>query len=169
VALFLAVVVGLLPRTVAGFDMRMTGLNADTARYSGIRTVRVAALALTFSGAFAGLAGTSLILASELSHLFNGFSANYGFEGIIVGLLAHNNAWGCVIAALLFAFLRQGGGYMEATAGVPAQLVLITQGLVIILVAASDLALRRWTATPPAGLVVTEAPPQLKASRSKPS
>jgi general nucleoside transport system permease protein len=133
-----------LSRTTFGFRLRATGSNPDTARHSGIKTVRVTVAALVISGGLAGLAGSSLILAGPTGTMADEFSANYGFDGIVVALLARNNPIACVPAALLFAALRQGSGVMEAQVGVPAEVVLITQGLVIVLIAgASLLATRR--------------------------
>ena len=47
-------------------------------------------------------------------------------------------------AALLIAALRQGGGLMEARVGVSSSLVLITQGLVVVLLAGWPLMLFWW-------------------------
>ena len=58
----------------------------------------------------------------------DGFSANYGFDGIVVALLARNSPAGCIPAALLFAALRQGGGLMEARVDVSSSLVLSSRG-----------------------------------------
>ncbi|WP_326643906.1 ABC transporter permease [Streptosporangium sp. NBC_01755] len=125
----------LLRNTTAGFRLRATGANPDFAAYSGIKTVRISALALVASGGLAGLAGASLIGASPQANMADNFSANYGFEGIVVALLARNSPLACIPAAFLFASLKQGGGLLEARVGVPSGLVLVTQGLVIILVA----------------------------------
>lgn len=133
----------LLTRTRTGYELRVTGANPAFAKYSGIRTTRVAAWALVASGGLAGLAGASLIAASPSGNMADKFSANYGFEGIVVALLARNNPLGCIPAALLFAFLKQGGGLMEARVGVPSGLVQVTQGLVIILVAGTTFLLAR--------------------------
>lgn len=133
----------MLASTRIGYRLRVTGSNADFASYSGIATTRVAALAMVASGGLAGLAGSSLISSSPAGNMADNFSANYGFEGIVVALLARNNPIGCVPAALLFAFLKQGGGLMEARVGVPSGLVLVTQGLVIVLVAGSTFLLQR--------------------------
>jgi simple sugar transport system permease protein len=132
-----------LSSTRIGYRLRVTGANKDFASYSGISTTKVAALALVASGGLAGLAGSSLISSSPAGNMADNFSANYGFEGIVVALLARNNPVGCVPAALLFAFLKQGGGLMEARVGVPSGLVLVTQGLVIVLVAGSTFLLQR--------------------------
>jgi ABC-type uncharacterized transport system permease subunit len=143
-ALLLVVVVSfVLRRTTFGFRLRFTGANEEAARRAGIRTTFTTVLAFAVSGALAGLAGCSLILSSETGTLTDNFSAGYGFAGIVVALLARNKPAGVVPAALLLASLRQGGGLMEASVGVPASLVLITQGLVILLVAATAFVVER--------------------------
>lgn len=128
----------LLSRTSFGFRLRLTGASEDAARYAGVSTVRAGAHALLLSGALAGLAGSSLILAGESARMTDNFSAGYGFQGIVVALLAQNSPFASLPAALLFAFLRQGGGLMEARVGVPSSLVLITQAIVIIAVAGTS-------------------------------
>ena len=132
-----------LRRTAFGFRLRLTGSNETAARYAGVRTVRITVAALLISGALAGIAGSSLILGGETASMADGFSATFGFTGIVVALLARNSPVGTVPAALLFAALQQGGGLMEARVGVSSSVVLITQGIVILLVAASGLLYER--------------------------
>lgn len=127
----------LIAKTVFGFRLRLTGANENAARYAGVKTVRVGAYALVLSGALAGLAGSSLILSGESGTLADNFSANYGFDGIVVALLARNNPIGVLPAALLLAALRQGGTQVEAQVGVSSALVQMIQGVVIVLVAGS--------------------------------
>jgi simple sugar transport system permease protein len=127
-----------LQRTAFGFKLRLTGANEEAARHAGIGTVKVTVLAFLVSGALAGLAGSSLILAGESGSMADNFSASYGFAGIVVALLARNSPIGVVPAALLFAVLRQGGGLMEARVGISSAVVGITQGLVILLVASAS-------------------------------
>lgn len=130
----------LISRTVFGYRLRLTGASEPTARYAGVKTVQVAVWALVASGAMAGLAGSSLILSGESGTLAENFSANYGFDGIVVALLARNSPTGVIPAALLLAALRQGGVQVEAQVGVSSALVQIIQGVVIILIAGTALA-----------------------------
>lgn len=133
-----AVVLTLIQRrTTAGFRLRLLTANPDAARDAGVPTVKVGALALLTSGAIAGVVGSSLILASTGGVMTDGFSNNYGFLGIAVALLARNSPLGCIAAGLLFAALQQGGGLVETRVGVPSALVQITQGVVIVVLAAS--------------------------------
>jgi ABC-type uncharacterized transport system permease subunit len=136
-----------LRRTAFGFHLRLTGANEEAARHAGISTVRMTVMALLVSGALAGLVGGSLTLGGESPSMTDNFSAGYGFAGIVVALLARNVPIATIPAALLFAALRQGGGLMEARVGISSALVLITQGLVILLVAGSGILFERLTAT----------------------
>jgi ABC-type uncharacterized transport system permease subunit len=111
--------------------------NEEAARHSGMATKAIGAGALMTSGAVAGIVGSSLILGSFTGTMTEGFSSGYGFIGIAVALLARNSPVGCVAAALLFAMLQQGGALLETRVGVSSASVDITQGLVILLMAAS--------------------------------
>jgi simple sugar transport system permease protein len=124
----------LLAKTTFGYRMRVVGANPSLARQAGMSAQRVGAGSIILSGALAGLAGTSLVLAANTVAMTDTFEAGYGFTGIAVALLARNAVVGVVPAALLFAALEQGGGSMEGTVGVPASLVDLVQGLVIVLV-----------------------------------
>jgi simple sugar transport system permease protein len=133
VAVVLLVVV--LRRTTAGFRLRLTGANPEAARHVGVPVVKVGALALVVSGAIAGLAGACMILGPQGGVLQDDFSSNLGFDGIAVALLARNSPIGSVPAAVLFAALIQGGGFVEAQVGVSTSLVDTVFGIVVVLAA----------------------------------
>ncbi len=122
-------------RTTFGLTLRIAGANPTAARRVGINTVRINASGLILSGGIAGVVGASLILGGETARMGDGFSAGFGFEGIVVALVARNNPIGAVPAALLFAILDSGSGFMETRVGVASELVYVTQGLVILFVA----------------------------------
>ena len=126
-----------LRRTVVGYRLRLTGANPAAARATGTRTRLVGVGALCASAGMAGVAGSSLVLASPAGNLAPGFSAEYGFDGIVVALLARNSPLGAIPAALLLASLRQGGGLLEARVGISSGLVTATQAVVILLVTGS--------------------------------
>jgi ABC-type uncharacterized transport system permease subunit len=126
-----------LRRTTAGFRLRMTGANPEAARHVGVPVVRVGALALVVSGAIAGLAGAFMILGPQGGSLQDDFSSNLGFDGIAVALLCRSSPIGTIPAALLFAALIQGGGFLEAQVGVSTSLVDVVFGLVVVLAAGS--------------------------------
>jgi ABC-type uncharacterized transport system permease subunit len=133
----LAVVIQLaLHRSVFGVRLRAVGLNELASRRAGIPYERYIILAMAVAGAFGGLAG-AIMLQGDQYVLKDGFTSGYGFDGLVVGLLARGSAVGVVLGALFFGFLRSGGINMEMTAQVPSAVVVIIQGLVIIAIAAS--------------------------------
>ncbi|MCV7180327.1 ABC transporter permease [Mycolicibacterium murale] len=137
-ALLLACLVLLVQRrTHLGLQLRLTGANSQAAEASGISVMKIAVLGFVISGAFAGLAGASLVLSATSFNLTDTFTAGLGFTGIVAALLARNNPIGVIPAAILLAGLSRGGNLMETQAGVPGSIVLVTQGLVILFVAAS--------------------------------
>jgi simple sugar transport system permease protein len=135
IALLLAAVVAVaLDKTVWGLRLRAIGLNAVAARRAGLRIAPTIVLVLFLAGAFGGLAG-AFMLQGDQGSLKARFSSGYGFDGLVVGLLARGSIPGVIAAALLFGFLRSGGISMEMQAGVPSALVLVIQGLIILLLA----------------------------------
>jgi len=129
-----AVVAYLLARTTWGFRLRVTGANEQVANYSGISATRAGAQSIVASGAIAGLAGSSLVLAATIPTMTEEFEDGFGFLGIAVALLARNSPWAVIPAALLFGALLQAGQSMEATIGISSSLVGIVEGIMIGLV-----------------------------------
>ena len=134
-ALLLAVGVAVaLDKTVWGLRLRAIGLNTVAARRAGMRIAPSIIGVLFLAGAFGGLAG-AFMLQGDQGSLKARFSSGYGFDGLVVGLLARGSVVGVFAASLLFGFLRSGGISMEMGAGVPSALVLVIQGLIILMLA----------------------------------
>lgn len=128
-------------KTTIGFEIRAVGANPDGARYAGMNIVRNFVIAMTLSGALAGLAGATQVLGID-HWVGQGFSAGYGFDSIAIALLGQSHPLGVVLAALLWGTLRSGATRMQSMAGVPIEIISIIQGLVIVFVAAP--AFIRW-------------------------
>lgn len=128
-------------KTTLGFEIRAVGANPDGARYAGMNIVRNFVLAMTLSGALAGLAGASQVLGID-HWVGQGFSAGFGFDSIAVALVGQSHPFGVVLAALLWGTLRSGATRMQSLAGIPIDIISIIQGLVIVFVAAP--AVIRW-------------------------
>jgi general nucleoside transport system permease protein len=134
-ALVLALVVYVvLDKTAYGVRLRALGLNAIAARRAGIPIQSSIVLALFIAGALGGLAGAFMLQGEQYS-LKSRFSSGFGFDGLVVGLLARGSVVGVMTSALLFGFLRSGGINMEMAAAVPSAIVLIIQGLIILTLA----------------------------------
>ena len=127
----------LLARTRWGFNLRMVGLNQRTAKRAGVSPTAVGAGALMASGAFAGLAG-GILLTGTAFRVNDGFSSNYGWEGLLVALIAGARASLAVPAAFLYGALRAGGGVLAST-GVSPRIVGVVQALILLAVALPSL------------------------------
>lgn len=128
-------------KTTIGMEIRSVGANPDGARYAGMNILRNFVIAMTLSGALAGLAGSVQVLGID-HWVGQGFSAGYGFDSIAIALLGQSHPAGVVLAALLWGTLRSGATRMQSLAGVPIEIISIIQGLVVVFVAAP--AVIRW-------------------------
>ncbi len=133
-----ALVSWLLFRSTLGFEFRAVGLNPSGARYAGMNISRTLILTMSICGGLAGLAGTTEIIGVNKA-MTPGFSPGYGFDGIAIALLGGSSPVGVVMAALLFGALRAGATPMQAATGIPIDLVVVIQALVIMFVAAPAL------------------------------
>jgi simple sugar transport system permease protein len=136
----------LLFHTTLGYRIRMVGTNRDGARYAGIKTTWVMALAMALSGGLAGLGGAVELLGVQ-HRLIDNFSPGWGFDGIAVALVGRLNPIGALIAALFFGALRNGANSMQTAVRVDVVVVYIIQGLAIIFLIAGTSAnrrIRRW-------------------------
>lgn len=123
-------------RTKWGYELRSTGSNPTAAEYGGISVRKQIIIAMTISGALAGLVGVNEVLGHRYRY-YDGFSDNYGYTGIAVALLGRNHPVGVILAALLFAILQRGGIPVDAfTEHVTKDIVQVLQGTIILFVAA---------------------------------
>ncbi|MCF1464812.1 ABC transporter permease [Agrobacterium vitis] len=132
IALGLVVLYWLWDRwTALGFETRLAGLNARFAGAVGINVPGVLMRMMLLSGAIGGLAGGIHALGTVFRYV-SGFSPGYGFVGIAVALLGRGNAWGMLLAAILFGALATSGATIQLFSDVPIEIVNILQGLIMI-------------------------------------
>jgi len=130
-----------LARTVFGYDLRASGEAPEAARRSGINIARLTWIALTLSGAIAGLGGATIV-TGELHRFNTQLSPGYGFTAIAVALVGDLQPLWICLAAFGFGMLESGGLAMQASAQVPKDAIHVIEGLIILVLAA-----RRYVAT----------------------
>jgi simple sugar transport system permease protein len=123
-----AVVLG---RTVWGFRLRMLGLNARTAQRMGVAAAVLGTIALIVSGALAGLAGGVLLTGTPDYRVTLGYSRNFGWDGLLVALLAREKPLLAIPMAFVFASLRTGSDFLAVT-GVARDIVNVVQALLVL-------------------------------------
>jgi general nucleoside transport system permease protein len=125
----------LLNKTTLGFEIRTVGANPDAAKYAGINVKRIIILTMALSGMLAGLAGTIEVTGLNYRHEL-GFSIGYGFDAIAIALLGRSHPLGVVLAAILFAAMRNGATRMQFLTQMPVDLISMLQALILLFVAA---------------------------------
>lgn len=131
----------LLDRSTFGFELRAAGANPRAAETAGINVRRTMMLTLVLSGALAGLAASAPVLGTEKG-LSVGLAGTIGFDAITVALLGKSRPVGVFFAGLLFGALNAGGALMQSSAGIPVDIVQITQAIIVLAIAGSEAV--RW-------------------------
>lgn len=138
----LAVVVfwWILDRSTLGFQVRAVGANPAAARTAGISVEKITTITMMISGAFMGLVGANEALGT-VGYVSRDIAGSLGFDAITVALLGRNKPLGTMFAGLLFGAFK-AGGYTMQPKGVPIDMILILQSVIVLLIAAP--ALVRW-------------------------
>lgn len=123
----------LLYKTPIGYRIRVVGMNPDAARLAGISASKLYVIAFMISGGLAAMAGFTEV--NGVQHmLVQGFNTDIGPAGLGIAILANANPIGIIFASILFGALKVGGTIMGQMSGIPASIIEIMQGFVMIFV-----------------------------------
>ncbi len=123
----------LLFRTRHGLAMRAAGESLAGARAAGVAIARVRTRATILGGAFAGVAGASLVLA-QVGTFAERMTAGRGFVAIAIVVLGRWSPVGVLAAALLFGAATALQYLLQALGlDVPYQLFLMLPYLLVLL------------------------------------
>ena len=129
-------------RSKLGYGIRMTGLNGKFSQYAGIPVNRTILLSQIIGGGIAGIGGSV-----EMLGMYSRFSwvgtPGYGWDAIIISILAKENPAFIPFSAFFLAYIRIGADIMAMTSDVPSEIVAIVQGVIILLLAAKQF-LSKW-------------------------
>ena len=140
-------------RTPLGYDIRAIGANINAARASGINVSRVMILSMLISGALAGFSG-GLYIQGVIHQLLDVRSSGstppwaWGYTGIVVALMGRLHPIGVVFASFFFGALLSGMSSVARELAVPAPLVDLSQGIVIMIVLIGEALVRyrlKWS------------------------
>lgn len=138
VAFLLAVLLFvLMHRTPFGFAARITGGNVRVAMAQGLPVGKLIISCCMIAGACAGLAGFFEVAAIH-GKANASLRAGYGFTGILVAFLARQNPLAIIPVSLLFGGIAAAGGLIQRRMDLPDATVLVLQGLVFVVLLASD-------------------------------
>jgi ABC-type uncharacterized transport system permease subunit len=134
-----ALVWWLLNRSALGYRFRAVGENPHAARTAGIDVGRAYVGVMLIAGALVGLAGANQVLGTVTSGVTTDLDAGIGFDAITVALLGRSHPIGILFAGLLFGAFKAGGFSMQASEGIPVDIVLVIQSLIVLFIAAPPL------------------------------
>lgn len=123
----------ILWKTRIGYELRAVGENPVASRYKGISVNLIAIIAMSLSGALAGLGGVGEVCGIH-HRLRAGLSKGYGWTGLTIALVAGLQPLGTVVAAILFGGLINGSSYMRIVTGVETALADAFQGIALVVV-----------------------------------
>jgi simple sugar transport system permease protein len=129
-------------KTSFGFKVTMIGKNSEFAKYAGMKIDSLVILSSFIGGLFAGLGGTVDMFGMYTRFQYTGLT-NYGWDGILIAILAKQKAKYVPFAALFLAYMRVGADVMAMKSDIPSEMISIITSVIIILVSAQSL-LKRY-------------------------
>lgn len=137
IGLFIAVIAAvltfiMLEKTKMGFELKACGFNPSAGRYAGINIKKNVILAMTISGALAGLGGGLLYLSGPTGRHISVVEAvgTEGFEGLSIALLGQSNPIAVIFTAVFVSYITVGGSYLQ-TMGFMKEVIDIILGVII--------------------------------------
>jgi len=138
VSLFLGLIAAfavwvLVWKTRLGYEIRAFGHSEKAAIYAGISPLKIIMTVMLVSGGLAGMMAVNTVMG-EAERLVLDSVQGAGFVGIAVALMGRSHPVGVVLAAFLFGILYQGGGELSFAMGIPREMIVVIQALVIMFV-----------------------------------
>lgn len=124
-------------KSCLGAEIRISGSAPEFARYSGINMVNTLMLTQVIGGVFFGIGGIVDCFATYDRYQY-GALTNYGFDGLMVAVLARKKPLYIPAGAFLLAYIRTSAAVLNVTSNLPIEFVYIMQAIVIMFVAAEE-------------------------------
>lgn len=125
-----------------GYAVRIIGKNKNFAKYSGIGLSITVISSQLIGGFIAGVGGGVQILGMYTRFQYQALP-QYGFDGILIAILAKYNPKYVLVSGFLLAYIRTGADIMARTTDVPAEIVKVVQAFIIMMIAA-QMFLQNW-------------------------
>lgn len=103
-----------LDKTKFGYELKVTGMNKDAARYCGMREKRNIIFTMMISGGLAGLGAAVFYLSGIEQWMVQQTSVpGMGFQGIAAAFLGGLNPIGTIFASYFIQHITSGGTYVD--------------------------------------------------------
>lgn len=128
----------LMEKTTLGYEIKVVGFNQRAAAVNGISVVKNIIISAALSGGLAGIAGAVEVMGVQRK-LLEGISGGCGYTAILITLLAGNRPFGVLLTSILFAALSVGANSMQRQLGIPASIVDLLIGMIVLLILGREL------------------------------
>ncbi len=136
VAIILALLSGLFLRNTApGYRLRVTGTAAEFARFAGFPVKTASIAGMTVSGIFHALAGFFSITGTWFM-CHNGFSSGMGWSALAIALIARQNIFAVIPAAILYAWLQTASDAAVLTTRFSFDSTALVQAVIFLCISA---------------------------------
>ena len=135
-----------------GYETRVIGDSPTAGRYAGMSVSKNIIIVLCVSGALAGLAGAVEVAGINHALQPTALQTGVGFTGIIAASIARMHPLMLIPVAVFLSGLVSSGTSLQQM-GIPIDIVLLLQGLVLLLVAAGEFFLHYRVRYAPRGKV----------------
>lgn len=136
IAVILAAI--LLNKTSFGTKFDLVGSNKTMAKFSGLKGGKIIILSQFIGGLFAGLGG-----AIQLFGLYERFQytdlTGFGWDGILIAIIARNNPVYVIFSALFFSYLKVGADVMSIRSDVPFEMIEMIQAIILVFISVKSL------------------------------
>lgn len=133
----------ILKYTTLGFALQTIGGNPRAGQMAGLRVNIWVVGAAAAGGAAAGLAG-AIEVAAVQGAASSSLIAGYGYAGILVAFIARQNPFAVIPVAILIGGINAAGGMLQRRLDMPDATVLVLQGILFVVILASDTMLGRF-------------------------
>jgi len=142
-AIFIALGIAILyylfcQRTTLGYELEITGLSPDFAKYGGVNITKIRFFVIIISGAIGAVAGATEIMGIHFRYI-QGFSIAMGYNGILVALMGRLNPITVPLAAIFFGSLQNGARVMSRTSNVSLDTINIIVSIIVMSITAEGL------------------------------
>jgi len=127
-----------LYKTLTGYEIRITGINEEFAKYGGINVTKNKILPMFLSGMFFGIAGAFSIYGTYYATIKE-FSTGMGWNSFAVALIARSKPQNIIPSAIFFAWIGSGARLAMQFSDITFEVSLIVQSVVFFLVSSSVL------------------------------
>jgi simple sugar transport system permease protein len=127
----------IMRRTTFGFAVDMVGGNVRAAQIAGLPVGKLIIITCALAGGAAGIAGV-IEVAAVHGRANLSLNAGYGYAGILVAFLARHNPIAIIPFAIMLGGIRASSGLLQRSFDLPDATTLVLQGIIFILILASE-------------------------------